>query len=89
MAGRRKGGLGGEGNAAARRPSGSAKICAEVALSEVLKPPSAHPSSASAGPPAGAGKAPSPPALARAVPGHLKETSSSLPRGSRSGFHPR
>lgn len=89
MARRRKDGLGGDGNAGARRPSGSAKVCAEVALSKVLKPPSPHSSRASAGPPAGAGKAPSPRALARAVPGHLKETSSSLPRGSRSGFHPR
>ena len=68
LAGRRKGGLGGDGNAAARRPSGSAEVCAEVALSEVLKPPGGHPSSASAGPPAGAGKAPSARALARAFP---------------------
>lgn len=89
LAGRRKEGLGGGRNAGARRRSGAAEVSVEVALSEVLKPPSAHPSSAPTGPPARGRQGPEPQGFGPRGSRTPQEISSYLPGGSRSGFHPR
>ncbi|KAM7236120.1 hypothetical protein CapIbe_013306 [Capra ibex] len=80
------------------RRSGAAKVSVEVALSEVLKPPSAHPSSAPTGPPARGRQGPEPqgfgPRVCRMEPGALnfptaeplEEPKAALGRGLAKGL---